>query len=127
MHLDDSSDEGERKKDSRSKKRNLNRNQKLRAAEEEIKKLKMNPSQSSRSPPPQKRSRSPKAPKERKETVPARECQDLRALKPEPKVGRQCRFWDSSTGCGNPDCSWSQKCLLCGGAHRWIDRHAKRH
>ena len=93
VHLDDSSDEAERKKDSRAKKRNLSRNQKLRAATEEIKKLKTNPSQSSRASPPQKRSRSPpKAPKERKETVPAREWQDLCAVKPEPKVGRQCRF-----------------------------------
>ena len=71
--LNDSSDEPERMKDSRSKKRNVSRNQKLRAAKEEIKMLKTNPSQSGRSPPPQKRSRSPpKAPKERKEMVPAK-------------------------------------------------------
>ena len=39
------------------------------------------------------------------------------------KISGTCRFYNHSCGCTREGCSFKHVCWVCGGQHRWIDRH----
>ena len=54
--------------------------------------------------------------------VPEEEWQKLKK-EGSPRVSGTCRFYNHSCGCTRENCSFKQLCWVCGGQHRWIDRH----
>ena len=57
--------------------------------------------------------------------IPAAEWRAIGAVKPQAGVSKGCRFWNSSSGCSNESCRFKHACCLCGGDHRYIDKHFK--
>ena len=54
--------------------------------------------------------------------VPAEEWQKLKK-EGSAKVSGTCRFYNHSCGCTRENCTFKHVCWVCGGPHRWIDRH----
>ena len=88
-----------------------------------------------RSETPRQRSRTPRRdpikdnrrPDVRPKKVPDFEWKAMLKVKSEPKGKNGCRFWNSSIGCSNESgCRYSHHCLLCGGDHKYVDRHLKK-
>ena len=57
--------------------------------------------------------------------IPAAEWRAIGAVKPQAGVSKDCRFWNSSSGCSDESCRLKHACCLCVGDHRYIDKHFK--
>ena len=56
--------------------------------------------------------------------IPDKEYKALTQAVKDFKAQKICLYWNSSLGCSNARCTRAHdKCIECGGSHRWIDVH----